>query len=459
MMIRQTLGITAAAATALAVLASAPADGLTEDTPEDLEDALREALCQDREPCHLETRFDAGTDEEGRQLYVQKLRLSEQQESKPLPVDECVPREWWMARMKKSKVPKKVDARQYLVEICNTGYGAAGVGADDVTVEPNTFTHTRRGGSAWRWSISHTIQLSPLRVLREHYSGYWTLGPNRSKRVFDWTSHRGRTNWFAPACGDDGGLGPRPGPTRTEEAAQYAFEPIPRTETEEGFRKKGWKNTALGSCAVHLDSRGNQTPESFGRGFVIHGDPSPADRADDASMRAVFGSPTTLFVEVDDDAWVEGTDKWILSDHVEIWVGEDYGYMDHCLPEKTDPKQWGIGLDGTVYPADGKPQKDALEVEVVDGRKKKDSGGKTGSVRLKIEFEETPEAITLVYSDSDDGDSQKRLIANSKLEFGEAPTLGRIATIKAGAGACNIEDGTLNFKAKQDHQPDKPIVD
>jgi len=63
---------------------------------------------------------------------------------------ECEQREWWLRRPDKSVVK--------LLEACNDGYGAAGVGEEDVSVGENRFVHERSGGSSWRWTNKVELQ-------------------------------------------------------------------------------------------------------------------------------------------------------------------------------------------------------------------------------------------------------------------------------------------------------------
>jgi hypothetical protein len=57
--------------------------------------------------------------------------------------------------------------------------------------------------------------------------------------------------------------------------------------------------------------------------------------------------------------------------------------------------------------------------------------------------------VTLVYSDSDDGRRQERLIATSALEFGHAWTLGEAWAPPPNRVRCEAKDGVLQFQDMQ----------
>ena len=68
------------------------------------------------------------------------------------------------------------EAPRLLLKLCNDGYGAAGMGEDEVKVFPNGIQHFQAGGSNWRWESTKTIRLSPLAVTRELACSYNTVG-------------------------------------------------------------------------------------------------------------------------------------------------------------------------------------------------------------------------------------------------------------------------------------------
>ena len=74
-----------------------------------------------------------------------------------------------------------------LTEACNNGYGAAGVGEDDVSVDADTKTFTRgqSGGSNWRWEETTTLGLDPFRVVSDGKSTFWVLDEDGTSESWD----------------------------------------------------------------------------------------------------------------------------------------------------------------------------------------------------------------------------------------------------------------------------------
>jgi hypothetical protein len=124
--------------------------------------------------------------------------------------------------------------------------------------------------------------------------------------------------------------------------------------------------------------------------------------------------------------------SWLYGDHFEVWLGPGDG-DSHCEDGSLEPTQWAVLPSGEVIKAHG-PATQAPRVEVRQGAK--------GSAQAKwmtaiLRFAERPERITVVYSDSDDGRSQKRLIATSPLVFGKNETLGEAADVNESAARCS----------------------
>jgi hypothetical protein len=377
----------------LALLAAPPAD-----------------LCAGRPRCRVAQELPAGKDAAGRPLTVVRLALDARDTASDPPdadLDRCVPYEWWLRRGAESRA---------LLRLCNDGYGAAGVGEDAVDVAPNRFTHVQHGGSSWRWTTTRVLQLAPLRPVSEATEGAWTLGLNEESCGWDRTTWKGTCNWTAPRCDADGN------PVGGDDAAgpAYAFRRLPAPALPAGWRSEGWRAAALGTCAAEAD-------------YAVHGAPAPAD----ARLRVVAGPEDELYVEVEDDVWQKGAKNWIFDDHVELWAGEGATYMDHCLADDEHrPVQWGIGLfEPWVRPGFGDPKSlPAVERAVLPGR-----------VRLKIRLPSHAEGVTVVYSDSDDGRTQERLIATSALRHGDGASLGRRLPIPSDDALCVVRNGRLDF--------------
>lgn len=404
------------------------------DPPQET-DAVVDELCDDREPCNVMNRWDAG-EVDGTSMMVFELALHDRGDEGRTPdLHDCAPFEYWLVE---SRDGEWIDYNR-LQEVCNDGYGARGMGEDSIDVDDNTFAHSQHGGSNWMWSITAVLELSPLQVVEHHRSGSFVLDVNRRSESWDWTRPAGGVTWTAPRCDereDKEGYGTKP------EHGEYRFDFLMQIEVDDAFRDGGWKTTGLNDCSLQVDSRGNDAgddSEDFGSGYVIHGD--PADPSE-ASFRAVMDEEATLYLEIRDAEWITGADRWIHDDHVEIWTGSATGYMNHCL-ETDEPSQWGIALfDDEVYPGYNDPDPEAISVQ----RHLVGDDEDPDAVRMKIEFSSTPEAVTVVYSDTEDGNGQDRLIATSDLRHGDAASLGKTREISSGEARCTIVDGELEFE-------------
>lgn len=392
--------------------------------------ALFDALCQDRSPCRVQRVYSAGKSAKGVPLQVAEVGLHNQPDdghSQPYgALDEkgeeilCYTNEFWVYE---DSTPPRTEK---LFETCNDGYGASGVGEDTVTVSDNRVELSTHGGSAERWTEGKVWQLSPMRILEVSNSGYSIYRmESTSSSAWNWQTFSGKDEWFLQSCDASGNY--------TEEGALHSFiaSPIPSIAALPG--DKDWKETGLGECALRVDSKGDG-------GFITYGKPGDAG---DASMRALLINKQVLLLEIQDDAFTNGdAAKWIHDDHVELWIAPEgsRGYPD-CLVSKASPvHQWGIMLDGTVHAAHGKP-KDKLGVEV---HKVNDT-----TVRLRVTLPAAFDAISVVYSDSDDGKTQERLIGSSKVVFGETQSLGSAQVISDEAPvACKLVGGALKTTYK-----------
>ena len=140
-----------------------------------------------------------------------------------------------------------------------------------------------------------------------------------------------------------------------------------------------------------------------------------------------MSSGGVLFVDVTDDHWVPAAKSWVKADHLELWraVGEP-SHPSGCFQPDPNAKalQWAVGLDGQVYKAHGHPAP----------RPRSASPRTDQGARFRIVLPDEGKGLTVVYSDSDDGARQKRLIATSSFQFGRPWTIGSVTPIGAGAG-------------------------
>lgn len=403
--------------------------------------ALRAALCRDRSPCHVGKIQEAGQTG-GEKLTVVELSLTEEptpSEVPPIPGVCSSSERWVVARRGTGEI-----SAHLLVRLCNDGYGSRGLGEDQIEVAPNRFTYTRAGGSAWMWSQTSVVQLAPLVLLSETQRAWWTLGDASSTGSWRWTDWVGFGSSRAPSCE---AARPPKGPIAS------AYQPIPRVALDEAFRATGWRTADFSACASRIDSRGGASEASPGGGFVTFG--KPATRVE-ATVRLLLSSENELFIEVADETWVPSAKSWLVADHLELWLGSPTSSSLECADRRGPLFQWGIGLDGTVYPAFGQPEQ-RLDVERAEH---------SSSIRFKVQLPASLVStlndswrITVAYSDSADGRGQKRIIATSKLTYGSLPTLGRIKDIPTTLGACRQDGDAFRPVVTRTIQDDEPVIE
>jgi hypothetical protein len=384
-----------------------------------------EQLCARREPCQVLETLDAGQDVKGQPMQVKKLSLgwldfatasnatgrkfgAGRQAEGRRENGQCEATEWWLLR---SSQPA-----QLLLAVCNDGYGAAGLGEDGVTVGENLFTHTQSGGSAERWSVSRTLQLSPLTLVRDSLRSF---RPHASEERGDWwdvTQLRGEALVPAPSC-----------PEGQSSLGERTLPYLPLVQVEPSYLKDGWKQTGLGTCALDAGH------------FVL----GTRDDPKDAALKALLASRETLLIEVRDNRWTGPSgEKWLADDHVELWLGpQPPQELSGCGQPSRDerPVQWGIRLaDGKVFPAYGSP-KQKLKVERVELRGPQGLEG----YRLKVTLPKGFRGVSVVYSDSDAGQKQERMLATSPLKFARPETLNAVRLVLPVEATCGVRDGGL----------------
>jgi hypothetical protein len=193
-------------------------------------------------------------------------------------------------------------------------------------------------------------------------------------------------------------------------------------------------------------------------GFRVHGKQGKDEDSRFAVVATEADKQLLLFVEIWDDRWVgpepgNSRERWLFDDHLELWLSGPVSYSSHCT-EKRDgaPEQWAIRItDGQVFPAMGATQGRPAVERVL---------GADGVARLRIALPagKVHENIALVYSDSDDGKRQKRLIATSQVKLGWAASLGVLQFISPDAASCVVSRGQLEpVLATPRRDPDKPL--
>ncbi|XXF75319.1 hypothetical protein P2318_19850 [Myxococcaceae bacterium GXIMD 01537] len=408
-----------------------------------------EPLCVDRAPCSLEETLDAGQDAQGHTLQVKHLSLgwvvredvggSQTRKFGPGRKAEgergngdCSADEWWLVR--------SGSAPQLLLAACNDGYGASGVGDDVVDVGANRFSHTRNGGSTMRWSESSTLQLSPLALMSTGGSSYATFDPDRQTGgEWDAAKLMGSHSVPAPRCEEEEG---------TPDTSVYSQEELsvpllPQVNMDKAYLQEGWKQAALGSCALVAEH------------FVL----GKAGSAKDAALKVLLAAKGTLVLEVRDNRWTGPSDKWLADDHVELWLDSTSpGELNACSKPTAEqrPEQWALRVaDGKLFPAYGSP-KGTLQVEKVELRE----AGVLVGYRLKVVLPKPFQGIAVLYSDSDSGKKQERLLGTSAVKFARPETLNAVEVVDPAQATCEVRDGALAVKLTplKATQPDDAVL-
>lgn len=399
-------------------------------------DLYEEVLCSGRSPCFLGEARAAGTSTGREPLVVAEVVLAPEPpdtggspwrspfSARELGIEgRCVPYEYWLVTLNGEG---SLVRHQPLARFCNDGYGASGMGENMLEVGDNRIYLSRMGGSAWRWDTGMLAQLSPFRRLTERHGGYHSLGSNSIDEEWDWVAFRGTGRWESPRCLE----GTEYPPSEGAEMRRYRYTLIPQVSIPNLPAEEPWASTSLGDCSLMVDAAGSS-------GYVIHGQPSgPID----ARFRVLVVGERTIVVEVWDDWWVHQAESWLYSDHLELWVSPhapaDYYATSPCLTESHEAVQWAIMLqEGQVIPAHGDP---AVSLTV----RRYDLG--EGYIRVAIELPEgMGQGITLVYSDSDDGTTQERLIATSDLVYPDAYSLGKTFLVTPQMAVCQVVEGEL----------------
>ncbi|MBB3228908.1 hypothetical protein FHW69_003556 [Luteibacter sp. Sphag1AF] len=390
-------------------------------------DADAAALCKGVTPCEVRDVKPAGRSEAGKDMKVVRLWLGEsvgkgdnlQKCGDYDDGDEHGHMQFWLLGGR--------DGKRKLLDLCNDGYGAAGVGQDTVEVKPNLFIHTQNGGSAWRWGNSANVKLDPLTVLSEESSSYWNMGENNSNMAWDWTTFTGKADWFVPTC-NAAGEAPEPQSVGGGDVS-YPYKPIPRMESAD--LPGGAAQAMLGTCSVQVGADGKG-------GFLLRGKDQPASSA---WMRVLGVGKDELMVTVGGADWTHGASNWIFDDHLELWFAPEPSST--CMSSDAVLSQWAVGIaDGTLrqgYKA--KPETGPKLLSRTTGA----DHAVTYRFKLPADLYST-NSISVVLS-LGNGTKQLRMVGTSPVKLGKATTMGGFFDVAAGGARCEVEGGQLNRKA------------
>lgn len=348
-------------------------------------------ICVADRPCVPVQTFPAGSSPSGVAMEVIEVAHTAPSTDEMPSSEDCPHRSFW-------RTGGGLPAQSFLA-LCNDGYGASGVGEDNVTVGENRLSISRYGGSAWRWASEWTVQLAPPRLLSTRTDSFHAAAPEHtSVQTADLVRGEWRTTWSSPVCGGD----------------EHSFLSIPTWEGDV-------PNARLGTCAAHVTADATS-------GFVPFGG---LGLASDARFDALLVGETTLVIDIADDVVVPVASNWIHADHIELWLSPQWSdaHMDwEC--ETPNRSQWGLLWDGSVVPgvgASGVPPTTRI-------------AHFPQYTRVVVTLPPDWHGITVVFSDSDTVDSpkQERLLATSPVSMKQAHSLGGVARLQA--TTCAVEE-------------------
>jgi hypothetical protein len=396
------------------------------------------AICGKRPTCAIAGTHAAGKSPAGADLRVIEVRLGLADKPDDAPDDGCRTGddkrdggvEYWL--LDGSTAPRR------LLALCNDGYGSAGVGEDEITIEPNRLVHGQSGGSAWRWTTTSTYTLAPWRLVAERDCSYHNAEEaTGTETEIDYVTLRARS--VAKDRDSKEGIGcpdvppgvyanfkpaPAPGLLAAGNIVQPNLGTAPANMIPRG--------TAIGNCVPPMTTAGAD-------GFIVHGTAASTDKA--AEIGVVAESYNRLLIQVRDP--LAGSQpapaggSWIHRPHLEVWVGLNRENLYVRLP-LDQVTQIGVDLDGKTYQGAGRkgplPSVERWSVRDATGRP---------AVVLRLTWPDEYAllgGVAVVYSQAEGG-RQTRLVATTGIVNNRplyVPTIVPLAE-----GACRVRDGRL----------------
>jgi hypothetical protein len=374
--------------------------------------AQKSAICTTRATCSFGKIHDAGKSPAGAAMAVAEVHLGFKDKPDDAPNDGCRADdkfdggvEYWL--MDGAQPPKRI------LKFCNDGYGASGVGEDDVLFNNNILIHKRVGGSAWRWESTTKYTLAPWRAIAERDCSFNDLSSdNGTVTDIDFLTMTARTVAKDSAAKWGEGVGC---PDWPEDAAAH-FTPQPAPNLLGGYNiltpalgkatppPKIPPGTAIGDCVPAITTSG-------ANGFIVFGSPAPPGKA--AEIRVIAEPFQSLLIQVFDPAAASQpatlTGSWINLPHVEVWI---FTALEPTTsrPAAKAVAQFGIDLNGKVYAGAGK--KEALPK--VERWQARDPAARPVTV-MRLTWPSDTEfanGVAVVYSQAEAG-KQARLVATT----------------------------------------------
>lgn len=417
---------------------------------------IEKFICKGHTHCRSKQTWDAGLDAHQQPMQVveittdskltDKLKKDVSYFHKNRDITPCEPLEYWFVRptLIHNDTPETQPA--LLSRACGGSDPNSVTDGDKVTIEPGRFTSSVGSSSGVIYSTERTVELPSLQII-ESTDGFWARNRNDFySNTWNWQKMAGQNSGFDPHCENEtGDYG-----SSEHGVPNFNYQPIIMAKLPAAFRKDHWKSTSLASCSTTVTSLGNKARTLdtgyLDTGYVTYG---KTGNAKDASFKVVMASPTELYVEVTDPTLVHDAKNILHTDHLEIWMRKA---IVCPKPKKTSLFQWGITLDGKVHNFYGKhPQSPTAKTSI----RKNKAGPHT--IRFKITIPDDYEGLTIVYSDSDDGKSQKRLIATSDVKYRDQFSVGAVKNIAPERGTCSIKKNKLQFTPKP-QKPRSPVT-
>jgi hypothetical protein len=355
----------------------------------------RSAICASRTSCSIEKIYDAGKSPAGATIAVAEVSLGLKDKPKDAPDEGCRDGkgggvEYWLL--------DGTQAPQQILKLCNDGYGAAGVGEDEVTVKDNLMIHRQEGGSSDRWEYTIRYMLSPLRVVGWHDCAYNDTSLDAEEQTdIDLQTMIARTIAIDKPSEDDFGcpewpssaathFTPRPGRNRL--GAYNILMPVLGEGPQPSKIPPG---TAIDDCVPAISTNGTN-------GFIVFGTPAPPEKA--AEIKVIAESPESLLIQVFDPTAASQpalpNGSWINLPHVEVWVPANSGFS-----------QFGVDLNGKVYVGAGKNE----SLPLVERWQARDTSGRSVTL-LRLTSATGFNNVAVVYSQAEAG-KQARLVATA----------------------------------------------
>jgi hypothetical protein len=394
-------------------------------------DDLKPVICKGRPTCRIARVTPAGKSESGVPLAVAEVALGLADKPADAPEDGCRSdddndggREYWLVEA--GRPPR------LLLKLCNDGYGAAGVGVDQVGIGDNRLTHVQYGGSNDRWESSSVVALSPPRSLRLEGCGFRATDPNyaalswvdiptmaaRSLAIDDTktSSSDDADNDPCDLLREEMGKPTKPGFLSGIDL------PLPGIGLGDGLPVGFARGIALGGCATRVNL-------GAGEGHAVFGKADPARLV---GLRIVALNQHALAVQLQDPRPDRGQPKsWVASDHLEIWTSRDLEVMRHADPEQ--PAQIGIGVDGQAHAGVGKPAMPKVERwEAVDEQGRP-------VVVFRLDWPDTEAlngGVSIAYSEAEGG-RQTRIFATGPIVRNRPRYLPGLTQLPVACGAVN----------------------